>query len=169
MYGYDVDDSYGYPGGLKLAAINAESITITATAPDTRFPTGTVVLVTGKVVSSEPIKRVTIDGVPVEALDAAGNFFTRVTISAGDNVFTFVGESVSGLTADTALTLNGFNPDGIRFDTLSDVSATTVYFTDADGEHATADAVGKNLGAPVEARIPPLSDQPPGVIVIVAG
>jgi hypothetical protein len=46
---------------------------------------------------------------------------------------------------------------------------TTVYFTDADGEHATADAVGKNLGAPVESRIPALSGQPPGVIVLVTG
>jgi len=52
---------------------------------------------------------------------------------------------------------------------LSDVSATTVYYTDADGEHATADAVGQKLGAPVEVRIPTVADQPPGVIVIVAG
>ena len=34
---------------------------------------------------------------------------------------------------------------------------------------ATADAVGKNLGAPVESRIPALSGQPPGVIVLVTG
>ena len=52
---------------------------------------------------------------------------------------------------------------------LPDVTVTTVYFTDADGEHATADAVGKNLGAPVEPRIPALSGQPPGVIVVGDG
>jgi hypothetical protein len=44
-----------------------------------------------------------------------------------------------------------------------------VYYTDAGDEHATADAVGKNLGAPVEPRIPALSGEPPGVIVLVAG
>jgi hypothetical protein len=52
---------------------------------------------------------------------------------------------------------------------VPDVSATTVYYTDADGEHATADAVGQKLGAPVEARIPAIANQPPGVIVLVAG
>ncbi len=48
-------------------------------------------------------------------------------------------------------------------------SATTVYYTDAEGEQDTADAVGKNLGAAVEPRIPALASQPPGVIVLVAG
>ena len=52
---------------------------------------------------------------------------------------------------------------------LADVSATTVYYTDADGEHATADAVGKNLGAPVEPRIPAIANEPSGVIVVVMG
>ena len=44
-----------------------------------------------------------------------------------------------------------------------------MYYTDADDEHATADAVGKNLGAAVEPRIPALSGQPPGVIVLITG
>jgi hypothetical protein len=52
---------------------------------------------------------------------------------------------------------------------VSDVSATKVYYTDAADEHATADAVGQKLGAPVEARIPALANQPPGVIVLVTG
>lgn len=50
-----------------------------------------------------------------------------------------------------------------------DVTATTVYYSDAEGEKAAAEAVGKNLGAPVERRIPALADQPPGVIVLVTG
>jgi hypothetical protein len=52
---------------------------------------------------------------------------------------------------------------------VSDVSVTTVYYTDADDEHATADAVGQKLGAPVQPRIPALKDEPPGVIVLVTG
>ena len=63
----------------------------------------------------------------------------------------------------------GFKVTEVGNLSLPDVSATTVYFTDADDEHATADAVGKNLGAPVEPRIPALSGQPPGVIVLVDG
>ncbi|MDT5174843.1 MAG: hypothetical protein QOG37_2094, partial [Mycobacterium sp.] len=51
---------------------------------------------------------------------------------------------------------------------VPDVSATTVYYTD-EGDKATAEAVGQKLGAPVEKRIPALSDQPPGVIVLVMG
>ncbi len=77
-------------------------------------------------------------------------------------------EGVAARTKDQ-LTAAGFNVTDVGNLTVPDVSATTVYFTDADGEHTTADAVGKNLGAAVEPRIPALSNQPPGVIVLVAG
>jgi hypothetical protein len=63
----------------------------------------------------------------------------------------------------------GFKVTEVTNLTVPDVSATTVYYTDADGEKATADAVGKNLGAPVERRTSALADQPPGVIVLVTG
>lgn len=77
-------------------------------------------------------------------------------------------EGVAGRTKDE-LTSAGFRVTEVGNLTVPDVTITTVYFTDADGEHATAEAVGKKLGAPVETRIPALSDQPPGVIVLVAG
>jgi LytR cell envelope-related transcriptional attenuator len=77
-------------------------------------------------------------------------------------------EGVAARTKDQ-LTSAGFKVTETGNLAVSDVSATTVYFTDADGEHATADAVGKNLGAPVQPRIPALSGQPPGVIVLVTG
>jgi hypothetical protein len=63
----------------------------------------------------------------------------------------------------------GFNVTDVANLILSGVSTTTVYYTDAAGEKATADAVGQKLGAPVERRIPELADKPPGVIVLVAG
>ena len=53
--------------------------------------------------------------------------------------------------------------------TLPDVSKTTVYFTDAPGEHETADAVGQLLKADVAPRTKEVADQPPGVIVVVTG
>ncbi|GFG73458.1 hypothetical protein MBOT_08230 [Mycobacterium botniense] len=77
-------------------------------------------------------------------------------------------EGVAGRTADR-LKAAGFTVTEIGNLSLPDVSATTVYFTDADGERATAEAVGKQLSARVEPRIPEVADQPPGVIVVVAG
>jgi LytR cell envelope-related transcriptional attenuator len=53
--------------------------------------------------------------------------------------------------------------------TLPEVSATTVFFGDAPGEHEAADEVGKLLQAPVQARVPELTEQPPGVVVAVTG
>jgi hypothetical protein len=78
-------------------------------------------------------------------------------------------EGVAKRTGDQ-LTSAGFKVTKVDNMTVPDVSATTVYYTDAGDEHATADAVAKNLGgAPVEPRIPALSGEPPGVIVLVAG
>jgi LytR cell envelope-related transcriptional attenuator len=53
--------------------------------------------------------------------------------------------------------------------TLPDVTATTVYFSDAPGEREAADEVGRLLEAPVEPRLPDLVEQPPGVVVLVTG
>jgi hypothetical protein len=77
-------------------------------------------------------------------------------------------EGVAARTKDQ-LTSAGFKVTDVGNLAMSDVSATTVYYTDADGEHATADAVGQKLGAPVQPRIPALNSQPPGVIVLVTG
>lgn len=52
---------------------------------------------------------------------------------------------------------------------LPDVTATTVYFTDAPGEREAAEEVGRLLEAPVEPRPPELAEQPPGLVVVVTG
>jgi hypothetical protein len=52
---------------------------------------------------------------------------------------------------------------------LPEVSATTVFFSEAPGEHQAADQVGKLLEAPVQPRVPELAEQPPGVVVAVNG
>ena len=77
-------------------------------------------------------------------------------------------EGVAARTRDQ-LAAAGFKVTEVGNLPVPDVKATTVYYGDADGEHATADAVGQKLQAPVEARIPALANQPPGVIVLVAG
>jgi hypothetical protein len=77
-------------------------------------------------------------------------------------------EGVGAHTKDQ-LTSAGFKVTKVDNLAVPEVSTTTVYYTDAGDEHATADAVGQKLGAPVEPRIPALSGQPPGVIVLVTG
>jgi LytR cell envelope-related transcriptional attenuator len=77
-------------------------------------------------------------------------------------------EGVAARTRDQ-LAAAGFKVTDVGNLPVPDVKVTTVYYSDADGEHATADAVGQKLQAPVEARIPALANQPPGVIVLVAG
>jgi hypothetical protein len=52
---------------------------------------------------------------------------------------------------------------------LPNVTANTVYFSDAPGEREAADEVGRLLEAPVEPRLPELAEQPPGVVVLVTG
>jgi len=52
---------------------------------------------------------------------------------------------------------------------LPEVTGTTVFFSDAPGEHEAADEVGKLLEAPVQPRVPELTEQPPGVVVAVTG
>lgn len=76
-------------------------------------------------------------------------------------------EGVAARTRDQLIAA-GFNVTEVGNLAVPDISATTVYYGD-DGEHATADAVGKSLEASVQKRIPAIADQPPGVIVLVTG
>ena len=75
----------------------------------------------------------------------------------------------AGIAARTKdeLTAAGFKVVEVGDLSLPHVTATTVYYTDADGEHATADAVGQKLRARVEKRLPELLPLPPGVLVAV--
>jgi hypothetical protein len=77
-------------------------------------------------------------------------------------------EGAAARTADR-LKAAGWNVTDTGNLSLEDVPATTVFYSDAAGEHAAADEVGKLLEAPVQARVPGLADQPPGVIVVVTG
>jgi hypothetical protein len=77
-------------------------------------------------------------------------------------------KGVAGKAADQ-IKQGGFNVTKVDNLTLPDVSKTTVYFTDAPGEHETADAVGQLLKAVVAPRTKEVADQPPGVLVVVTG
>ena len=79
--------------------------------------------------------------------------------------------STEGAAENTANRLReaGWNVTETGNLSLSDISATTVFFSDAPGEREAADEVGKLLQAPVQPRVPDLTDQPPGVVVAVTG
>lgn len=78
---------------------------------------------------------------------------------------------VEGAAENTANRLRqaGWNVTETGNLTLPDVSVTTVYFSDAPGEQQAAEDIGKLLQAPVQARLPDLAEQPPGVVVAVTG
>ncbi|BBX24222.1 hypothetical protein MTER_36330 [Mycolicibacter terrae] len=77
----------------------------------------------------------------------------------------------AGLAGHTADQLReaGWNVTDVGNLELPEVTETTVYFSDAQGEHDSATAVADVLHAAVEPRIPDVAEQPPGVIVVVAG
>jgi RHS repeat-associated protein/fimbrial isopeptide formation D2 family protein/uncharacterized repeat protein (TIGR01451 family) len=97
-------------------------ITINASAPDTQFAEGSKVLITGKVESTDPVAAVFVNGVPVDAVDAAGNFFTLVTVGVGGNKFIFDGINTKEQKATTSLSLTGVAPGSDGFSSLSIVS-----------------------------------------------
>lgn len=77
----------------------------------------------------------------------------------------------AGLAGHTADVLReaGWNVTDVGNLELPEVTETTVYFGDAEGEHDSARGVAEVLHAAVEPRIPDVAEQPPGVIVVVAG
>jgi len=79
--------------------------------------------------------------------------------------------STDGAAENTANRLReaGWNVTETGDLSLPQVSDTTVFFSDAPGEREAADEVGKLLEAPVQPRVPELTEQPPGVVVAVTG
>ncbi|OBF31564.1 hypothetical protein A5724_21575 [Mycobacterium sp. ACS1612] len=79
--------------------------------------------------------------------------------------------STEGAAENTANRLReaGWNVTDTGNLSLPEISATTVFFSDAPGEREAADEVGKLLDAPVQPRVPELTEQPPGVVVAVTG
>lgn len=80
-------------------------------------------------------------------------------------------EGLAGATADQLREAH-YNVTDVTNLVLTDVSQTTVYFTADDAaEKRVAESIGTLLNAPAEPRIddPDVAEQPPGVIVVVAG
>ena len=106
-----------------VAKIGAPFPTIDVRSPadGSSFLAGSTVLVNGY--GSAPVD---VNGTPVEVMDPAGNFFTRVLVSPGQNTYQFVATDVYGQKASATLTLQGVQPPAgpIDFSLFSDVSAS---------------------------------------------
>ena len=111
------------PGDAFVAKIGAPlpSIDVRSPADGSPFLAGSTVLVNGY--GSAPVD---VNGTPVEVMDPAGNFFTRVLVSPGQNTYQFVATDVYGQKASATLTLQGVQPPAgpIDFSLFSDVSAS---------------------------------------------
>ena len=109
--------------------------------------------------------------VPTATTSAAATSATSAAPAPKADVRVFNISDVAGAAdrAATRLRDAGWNVTETGNLTLPDVTATTVYFGNAEGEQAAAEEVGKLLEAPVAPRIPDVADQPPGVIVVVTG
>ncbi len=93
-----------------------------------------------------------------------------VDVKAADVRVFNVGE-VAGAAERTANQLrdDGWNVTETGNLIIPEVTGTTVYFGDTEGEQRSAEAVGELLEAPVLPRAPEVAEQPPGVIVVVTG
>lgn len=96
---------------------------------------------------------VKLNGVPVEALDVAGNFYSRVTLQNGTNDFVVSAEDEKGTRAEASITVLG-TPSGspVQISALNEVSGSvsatygTTSFQD-DTSILFSDLAIKNLGA----------------------
>ncbi len=78
---------------------------ITVSGPE-RAPSGASIVINGNAVVSSgraTITHVTVNGLPVDAIDAAGNLFTRIDVQPGNNRFEFTAHDTLGQTSGAPL------------------------------------------------------------------
>jgi hypothetical protein len=112
-YGDGNYDSYSNPGGILLIA--SPTIQIDYPANPSSYPAGQSLVISGTATEAfptVPISYVTVNGVPVDALDSAGHFFQKVTLAQGDNTYHFVAYDVSGASAYVDLVITGTSVTG---------------------------------------------------------
>jgi hypothetical protein len=153
-----------YFGNRIYRITHPPNLFTTSPANLAQFPVGSLVLIAGHasaVCPGNSLPLVTINSSPVDILDASGNFFTRVTLTPGQNAFSFTATDSFGQTATTNLTLIGVEPqpEQIDFDNLSDVSTSLAgeYGRTSFNEHTKtlyADLLMRNIGTyPVKAPL----------------
>jgi len=96
----------------------APAIVVTAPAPDSRLRAGSYTALTGRATPGSPhapIVAVTVNGRPVDMLDAAGNFFALVHVESGVMTLSVEATDVFGQSATAGLTLIGVDESTREF------------------------------------------------------
>jgi RHS repeat-associated protein len=106
-------------------------LTLNASAPLTTLSSETDIIISGSATSVRPsdgatqkIVNVTVNNAPVDVLDAGGNFFTQVHVSAGENTYRITATDAIGQTSSVSLILTGVENSTreIDFSQFSDIS-----------------------------------------------
>jgi RHS repeat-associated protein len=122
---------------LTVQSVPLPSVEVLSPGAGSPIDAGQVVLLTGLATASQPvlpdgtrfrnaITVVTVNGKPVQVLDALGRFFTQETILPGDNWFVVEATDLYGQTNSTTITLTGIqrNPGDVDFSLLADITAS---------------------------------------------
>lgn len=154
---------------LEAVAVQPPVVTLLSPHDNERLGPGQI-LVTGRVEIAQqalgalPIHNglayVLVNGQPVDVIDASGNFFTKVDVLPGRNVYEFNATDAFGQTATTALTITGTQkrPGQIDFSQFADItgSFSGVYGRtsfNAGGDTLYVDLATRNDGT-FEASVP---------------
>jgi RHS repeat-associated protein len=163
------------------SSLVAPTISVLSPTDGTSLAANQTIVATGIATADVPnalVSLVTVNGVPVDSFDIAGNFFTKLFVGPGHNTYVFTVEDSAGQTASTTLSIDGTNqPTGpVDFGSLSDVSGSfqpTYARTSLDSQNHTlfADIAINNSGqyaanAPLYVAIGNISD--PAVRVLDA-
>ncbi|MHB8954831.1 MAG: putative Ig domain-containing protein [Pirellulaceae bacterium] len=112
----------------------APTVTIAAPVDASELPPGQQILASGQAIAATSlgsvratlinrIVSVSVNGQPVDALDASGNFFTKTTILPGENVFVVIATDAFGQSATETVTVTGTQEsEDISENVLFDVS-----------------------------------------------
>ncbi|MCC6507675.1 MAG: putative Ig domain-containing protein, partial [Pirellulaceae bacterium] len=107
----------------------APQLFVTAPLDGSSVAAGTTLVATGQAVADFPLATldlISVNGVPLTSVDAAGNFFVSLFIGPGDNEFEFTAIDSNGLVGSTTITLTGTqsDPNSIDFTQFADVSGS---------------------------------------------
>ncbi len=107
----------------------APQIMVAAPLDGSSVAAGTTLVATGQALADFPLATldlVTVNGVPLTNVDAAGNFFVSLFVGPGDNEFEFAAIDSNGLVGSTTQTITGTQLESsqIDFAQFTDVSGS---------------------------------------------
>ena len=118
------------PNGTATVTWTAPLPAVTVTAPESgsQLRAGSTVVLAGLAtpgLPGAPVLAVTVNGRPVDALDAAGNFFALLPVASGVTALTVQATDAWGQTATADVTLIGVEPPAgeFAFDQAHDTTA----------------------------------------------